>query len=197
MKLSEINDLNILKIEDYTRIVYNDVTQDVKDGDAIILLGGERIWCLERANACIELNQSIHIKYIIPTGGVEIMTDLTEAMYLKKLLVKSGIDEKKIILENQATTTRENMIYANKILKTIPNIKKVIIVTSHFHLRRAVELARNYLDKAYHIVGYSGHAQEGNKENWYKSVYYIERVKQEVYYLKSHIEKGYIKEIEY
>lgn len=197
MKLSEINDLNTLTIEDYTRIVYGDYVSNIKGADAIILLGGDKLWCIDRADACAKLDKIVNVKYIIPTGGVEAIPCFTEAMYLRKLLIERGVDENKIILENKATTTKENMVYANEILKMLPDVKKLVIVTSHFHLRRGMELAKSYFDDKYQIEGYPGLIQEGNKENWYKSPYYTERVKQEVYFLKSHIERGYIKEIEY
>lgn len=197
MKLSEIADLNALTIDDYTKIVYGDYVSNIKDADAIILLGGDKMWCLDRADACAKLDRIVNIKYIIPTGGVEAIPGFTEAMYLRKLLIERGVDKDKIILENKATTTKENMIYANEILKMLSGVKKLVIVTSHFHLRRGMELAKSYFDNKYQIEGYPGLIQEGNKENWYKSTYYTERVKQEVYFLKSHIERGYIKEIEY
>ncbi len=197
MKLSEVTDFNCLSIEEYTKIVYGDYIPNIEGVDAIILLGGAKLWCLDRASVCSKIAKELKVKYILPTGGVICENNLTEAEYLRELLIKDGIDKDKIILENKATTTKENMTYTNEILKNLNDVKKVLIVTSHFHLRRSLELAKSYLDKKYKIEGYPGQVVEGNKENWYKSDYYTKRVHQEAIFLKSHIEKGYIPDIEF
>ncbi len=197
MKLSEVKNFESLSIEEYTKIVYGEYTPDIDNIDAIILLGGAKLWCLDRASICSKLAKERNVKYILPTGGVICENNLTEAEFLKELLIKEGVDQDKIILENKATSTKENMIYTNEILKNLKDVKKVLIVTSHFHLRRSLELAKSYLDKKYKIEGYPGQVVEGNKENWYKSDYYTKRVHQEAIFLKSHIEKGYISDIEF
>lgn len=196
MKLSNIDDLNCLTIEEYNKIIYPPI-DEINSGDAIILLGGIKEWCLDRAKACVTLDKIINAKYIITTGGVNVRDKVTEAEFLRQLLIDGGIEPSKIILENQATSTKENMLYTNEILATLPEIKEVIIVTSNFHLRRGLELAKNYLNSKYEIKGYPDQQLSGNKENWYKSEYYTSLVKQEVKYLKSHIKNGYIQEIEF
>jgi len=52
------------------------------------------------------------------------------------LLVKAGVPAKAIQLENQSRTTRENAQFTVKLLRE-QKVKRVIIVTSWYHSRRA------------------------------------------------------------
>ena len=47
---------------------------------------------------------------IVLTGGIGVNGDFNESEYMKKFLVANNIDESKIIIENESTTTEENNI---------------------------------------------------------------------------------------
>ena len=196
MKLSQVDMEKIydLSVEQKTEIVFGSCADDGLTGAAAILLGGIPEVLRERAQAAAQLYLSGRVPYIIPTGGVEWDTELgrmTEAECMSRLLREYGVPEEAIILENQARTTRENMIFCT--LQLTRTLKKrvhyrVYIVTSAAHLRRSLALANLYLPRSVEIAGCPGVCVEGNRENWYKSEFHTKRVHRELELLKLNID---------
>ena len=88
---------------------------------------------LDKAIEYYNTNKNINI---IVSGGQGSDELVTEALAMKNYLVKNGVSEDKIIMEDKATTTLENIIFSKKII-TDKNLKgKVLIVTSDYHLFR-------------------------------------------------------------
>ena len=67
----------------------------------------------------------------------------SEAQAIKDILLKSGIGEDRILLEDRSQTTFENFINAKKIIDSRPNGKeaKIAFLSSEFHLMRASVIA--------------------------------------------------------
>ena len=86
----------------------------------------------------------------IVSGGQGSGEDISEALCMKNRLMELGIDESRIIMEDQSTSTNENLEFS---LQKIPTGSSVGIVTNNFHLYRSVKLADAY-DK-YKISGIS------------------------------------------
>lgn len=76
---------------------------------------------------------------IVVTGGKGGGENITEAQCMSVWLTERGIDESRIYLEEQATNTRENVEFSQKILKNIgvDPTDNVAVVTSNYHLYRA------------------------------------------------------------
>ena len=86
-------------------------------------------------------NTNKNINNIIVSGGQGSDEVVTEALAMKNYLVKNGVSKDKIIIEDKATTTLENIIFSKKII-TDKNLKgKVLIVTSDYHLFRGQFIA--------------------------------------------------------
>lgn len=86
-------------------------------------------------------NTNKNINNIIVSGGQGSDEVVTEALAMKNYLVKNGVSKDKIIMEDKATTTLENIIFSKKII-TDKNLKgKVLIVTSDYHLFRGQIIA--------------------------------------------------------
>lgn len=108
--------------------------------------------------------------------------------------------ESAIIVENEARTTQENMIYGTLQLQRALNFRavdRVIVVTSAFHLRRSVALAKLYLPRKVKISGYPGSCLEGSREHWFEDKTYSERVENEIMLLKDLVDEGQIDDIEF
>ena len=98
----------------------------------------QRIWTaaeyLERNPACV----------CIATGGKGEDEGLSEAGCIKENLLRLGIAEDRIILEEKADDTRTNLLYS---LPLVPaGIEKVGLVTNDFHVFRALANARKLSD---------------------------------------------------
>ncbi len=80
---------------------------------------------------------------IIVSGGRPLMSfPGTEGDVMKKFLVKQGVEEDFIIVENRSRNTWENALYTIEICKG-SDFKSVVLVTSAFHLPRAVKAFSN------------------------------------------------------
>lgn len=65
-----------------------------------------------------------------------IMSGGEKAILMKKIATECGVSADKIITEEESRNTRENALYTKQVLNEI-NAKKVILVTSAFHMPRA------------------------------------------------------------
>ena len=61
-------------------------------------------------------NTNKNINNIIVSGGQGSDEVVTEALAMKNYLVKNGVSKDKIIMEDKATTTLENIIFSKKII---------------------------------------------------------------------------------
>ena len=75
----------------------------------------------------------------IVTGGQGADEDRTEASVMAAYLIEHGIDQNRIMLEDQSTSTYENLLYAKELLPK--EVTSITIISNDFHLKRAVILA--------------------------------------------------------
>lgn len=76
------------------------------------------------------------------TGGQGSGEDITEALAMKNYLIKKGLLEERIIMEDQATDTFQNIRYSFKIIDQIKPNASVGLVTTRFHLFRSKVIAQ-------------------------------------------------------
>lgn len=133
-----------------------DVSNEKVETDYLILLGGginqdgtlsatprKR---LERAAEYLKEHPKTKI---IVTGGKGRFAPCAEAPVLAKNLVELGVDSSRILEEDKALDTIQNFSYSADIISKEENIsidkvlkEPVTVVTSGFHLRRAMRLAK-------------------------------------------------------
>ncbi len=131
-----------------------------KDLDYILVLGaqvrenGPSAVLQYRLDAAIEYLNDNPNTLVIVTGGQGANEPTTEAEGMKKYLIKKGIDDKRILIEDQSTNTIENIKNSMKLYNL--QDKSVGIVTSNYHLYRAVQIGKKQgLNNVYGIKAYS------------------------------------------
>jgi uncharacterized SAM-binding protein YcdF (DUF218 family) len=77
----------------------------------------------------------------IASGGKGSGEDISEAEAIKNELMKKGIDESRIIMENRSTNTVENIEFSKKLIPK--NAKSGIVVTNTFHMYRSLSIAHD------------------------------------------------------
>lgn len=94
----------------------------------------------DRLYSVVNLYQQKKIKRIILSGGSSSVTGRTkpEADYVLPILKSYGIPDSVIIKESNSRNTHENALNTAKILKEKHIKGAVILVTSSFHMRRAL-----------------------------------------------------------
>lgn len=97
--------------------------------------------------------------YILVTGGGTASSnrEATEAGQMAKWLIKEGVDEKRIIVEDKSKDTADNSVFSYEIIKRdYPSVKKTVIVTSDFHIPMAgLFFEAQYIldDKQIEVIG--------------------------------------------
>ncbi|MBE6553855.1 MAG: YdcF family protein [Ruminococcaceae bacterium] len=160
MKLSQISPeaLPGLSETDIRTILYDGTIADTgESADAALLLGTRPPASAVRAQGAALLYNSGRVPCIVASGGVAWDYDgkiLTEAEFMAEILEQNGVPQDAIILENEALTTKENMIYGTLQLnrkRKIKNVSSVCIVTSAEHMRRSLALAHLLLPRTVRI----------------------------------------------
>ncbi|WP_299820354.1 YdcF family protein [uncultured Pontibacter sp.] len=79
------------------------------------------------------------IDKILITGGSGFVLEnrIPEAEQIEKILLMAGVAEEDIITESNSRNTRENAVNTAALLEKHPQFKKVLLVTSAFHMRRS------------------------------------------------------------
>jgi uncharacterized SAM-binding protein YcdF (DUF218 family) len=100
--------------------------------------GADRIWyaaqLFHRGTARKIIVSGGDVRSGVPTGND------TEATAMGKLLVELGVPAQAIVVESASRNTRENVAYMQAIVADEP----VALVTSAYHMPRALRLARHY-----------------------------------------------------
>lgn len=91
------------------------------------------------------LLENKEVKVICCGGIVHADQFKSEAQAIKEGLLALGVEESRIILEDNSTTTEENFINAKKIIEEAEGEKEVSLafLTSEFHLMRASYIAES------------------------------------------------------
>ncbi|MBQ8541561.1 MAG: YdcF family protein [Clostridia bacterium] len=117
--------------------------------DAVIVLGagirGDRVTVplAYRLNSAIEYHKKNPDAVIVVTGGQGYQETITEAEAMEKYLLRKGVDPHKIIKEEKATSTNENMRFSKEILdKYFEGDYSIVVVTNNFHVYRGVQIAK-------------------------------------------------------
>ena len=79
---------------------------------------------------------------LIPSGGRGDDEAVSEAEAMKGYLLEKGIPEDDILLEDASKTTLENLLFSKRILDAQPGRKYTALVTSNYHVYRALRYCR-------------------------------------------------------
>lgn len=165
MKLLDFTwaELNALPFERKYEIVHHGVVNDDSPSDVVFLLGGPLEAWDDRIAAAFALWKKGVCKKILVSGSVVRDTDdqgqVIEAYGMANRLMKLGVPQDAIIIEPEARTTQENMIYgALQVYRHMSfekeKVKSITIVTSYSHMRRSLQLAKSFLPYFVEIKGY-------------------------------------------
>lgn len=203
MKITEVKKETLMALpprEKYD-FICGDIRDDGMSAPVALLLGGNPNNARNRALAAAELYRAGRVPYIIPSGGVKWDIDgemISESHFMKRILTENGVPEEAIILENQATTTVENMIFGTlQIYRKLKfkNAPHVIIVTSEAHMKRSMALAKAIMPRALTFSAYPAFHNAPTDE-WFESETNLKALDTEVRLLKDLADSGFIEDME-
>lgn len=119
-------------------------------GDVIVMLGGGALPDVtgvhglgqlsgSAANRLLTTAQLYHRLQVpvLVSGGQVYQTGGAEAEIAKSILISLGVPAEKIIVEGRSRNTTENAIYSKQLME-VNALHKPILVTSAFHMERAI-----------------------------------------------------------
>ncbi|WP_068785593.1 YdcF family protein [Paenibacillus phocaensis] len=96
----------------------------------------------ERLEQSLKDYEAGKFKWFLLTGGLDTPSSrYTEAEGMANYLVERGVPQEKLLLENKATSTYENLKFSQEIMEE-KGFTSVLIVTHTYHGNRALEIAR-------------------------------------------------------
>lgn len=110
--------------------------------DIMIVLGcqvmpwGPSVTLQDRLNEALLWLEDHPNTTVVVTGGKGTDELLSEAQAMANYLMEHGFPEERILLEDRATNTKENLIYSKELLQ-LEEGEDVILVSNGFHLARA------------------------------------------------------------
>ena len=164
----------------------------LEKADAIAVFSGDNGPRTERA---VELLKEGYADYLILSGG-KVYDDVTMAELMKNHAIKLGVDESKILIDDESATTNENADFTADIIEE-KNFKSVIVVTSDYHTRRsklAMEkaLEDTLIDGEKVFVSVTPSKEEKFTTKWWTSGNSVIMVISEYLKLAGYWVKGYI-----
>lgn len=92
---------------------------------------------LDKAVSCAQTDPDA---CLILSGGQGDDEEISEAVCMRNYLTAAGVEEDRLILENRSTSTRENLLFSNKL--TGCGGARCGIISNDFHICRVMKLAR-------------------------------------------------------
>ncbi len=117
--------------------------------DAIIVLGAQ---VLPDGSPSVQLGWRLDAAYeayqqkpvpVVVCGARGKDEPMTEADAMKQYLTNKGVPDETILKDPDSFNTRQNLKNASDLLKKKTGIKKVLIVTSDYHVPRSMAIARD------------------------------------------------------
>ena len=128
-----------------TRVIKGMHSEPAEDLEAILILGAQvrgRVpsRSLKKRLECgLSLSRKMPDAVLILSGGKGPGEEITEAQCMKNYLLTNGVEETRIVLEENSTTTKENLSFSDAL--TGCGSLRTGIVTNDFHVARAMVLA--------------------------------------------------------
>ena len=125
----------------------------------IVVLGaqvqgdGPSLTLKKRLDKTLAFMQENPDKTVIVSGGQGPDEAHTEASVMARYLIEHGADASRVIEEDEASNTRENLLFSAKLAEAAGlDTSRVLIVTSDFHMCRAKYIARTLSMESYGLA---------------------------------------------
>ena len=134
------------------------MTQD-ETPEFVVVLGAQvqgdepSLTLKKRLDKTLEFMQEHPDRTVIVSGGQGPDEAYTEASVMARYLIEHGADASRIIEEDKASNTRENLLFSAKLAEAAGlDTSRVLIVTSDFHMCRAKYIARTLSMEPYGLA---------------------------------------------
>jgi len=137
---------------------------EAQKSDAIVVVSGGQT--TSRAQKGIELFKQGYAPVVIFSGAA-LDDGPSNAFAMREQALAAGIPSDRIYIDEISQNTYENAIHTKEIINSI-DAKKIILVTSPYHQRRANQTFRAVLGQSYEVLGVSAFDDRWSKSQWWR-----------------------------
>lgn len=195
-----------IKKEDLTpevidKLLFQGLEDSNENADCIIVLGSMKA-SKYRIPVAVDAYHADRSKKLLLCGGKSRnfpSGTYSEAEHMRKTALELGVNEKDIILENTSQNTIENILYSLVELQRsfwLNKIHSVLLVTTAYHMRRSMAIARYLFPKHISIIPCPANDTNTRRENWMNTPVGIERVQRESMKIVQYVVEGVIPDFE-
>lgn len=169
----KISKLTAEKITDeiVDKVLYEGLDYKNEKIDVSIVLGSSKAHIYRLPYAIDAYKKGLISKIIVSGGrGIGIPADISEGEFLKEKAIEECVKEDDIIVEDRAMTTLENMEYSLQLIKEnniLAENMVIAIVTSSFHMRRSMMLAKRVFNDKIRIIPLPGEDNSTRRTTWF------------------------------
>ena len=183
------------------RLLFEGLEDTGENVDCIIVLGSIKATKYRVPVAINAYNAGRAKKIMLCGGALRMFPDgeFIEAEHMYKRVIELGIPKENIILEKNSQSTVENILCAMVELQRtfwLNNVKKVLLVTTTYHMRRSLAIASYLFPIHIDVVPCPANDNNTNRYNWMNSSEGIERAKGEALNIVRCVKNGVIPDFE-
>ena len=183
------------------KLLFEGIVDTGENIDCIIVLGSTKASKYRVPVAVKAYNSGRANKIILCGGALKKFQDeeSTEAEHMYKRVLELGVPEENIIVENKSQSTVENILCALVELQRafwLNRVKKVLLVTSTYHMRRSLAIARYLFPIHIDIVPGPADDNNTNRDTWMNTPKGRERAKREALNIVGCVKNGVIPDFE-
>ena len=200
LKVSQIDENNLTD-DIVDKLLFTNIEDDGALVDCIIVLGSIKASKYRIPVAVREYQKGRANKLLLCGGSVRNFAEgsMQEVEHMYHAAIAMGVCEEDIILEKRSTNTVENVLGALMELQTsfwLNKINRVLLVTTTYHMRRSLAIARYLFPKHIEIIPCPADDNNTKRDNWTNSEEGRARVISEVKNIISCVEQGVFPDFE-
>ena len=200
MWVSEITAENLTS-EIIDRLLFDGIDDDGEDVDCIIVLGSIKAFKYRVPVAAKAYFSGRSKKVMLCGGSIREFAEgqMSEAEHMRQYMLKLGVQENSIILENNSQNTIENILYALVELQRsmwLNHVSKILLVTTAYHMRRSLHIARYLFPNHIEIHACPADDTATRRDTWMNTNVGVKRVKDEVFSIVNCVKNGVFPDFE-
>ena len=200
MLVSKITEEN-LTTEVIDRLLFHGLEDTGDNADCIIVLGSLKA-SKYRVPAAVDAYKDRRASKLILCGGKlrEFSTGhCSEAEHMRNTALALGVSAEDVIMENASLNTVENILFAMIELQRkfgLNNVRRVLLVTTAYHMRRSLKIARYLFPKHVTIIPLPANDTNTRRDNWMNTPAGITRAKSEALKIIRYVQDGIFPDFE-
>lgn len=197
MLITELTTENLTD-EIIDRVLFEGINDTGENVDCIIVLGSVKA-SIYRVPVAAKVYHDKRASKILLSGGIVNGCDKGHAGDMREKAIELGVKPEDIIVENQSQNTVENMLCSLLALQRtfwLNKIEKVLLVTTTYHMRRSLAIARYLFLDHIRVIPCPADDNNTRRDNWMLSEDGRKRAESEVVKIINCVNNGLFPDFE-